>query len=786
MVAILGCSSSEDLAGAETDTEGSGWDSSEPAGFTPVCGNGRREDGEACDLGIGNEVGSRCTAMCTEPVCGDGELAPWEECDDGNTVAADGCSPTCLVEGRPLWSVTADGDARDEQLWDLALVGDGYIGVGTLSRSFYDSVPIVVAFDGAGEGVRWRQTMESGYGEGIARRVLAVQDDAVVAGTIVDDDGRRRAWMARFGPDGQRRFSRSLSIAQARGITGMVEGSAGRALVIGDFDTGPGSPRRSWVAEVDLLDAAVLWTEEIAAEHELSTVEDIAAVGDGWVLGGKSGSADWVGRYDATWSVLWEHSWGTHYNPFPLAVTGAADGRVYAAGAASSREPESDWTFERHPSIVALEPDGSVAWEIHEPTLPEAYDFAADVEVDERGGVWVTGEMKTQPLMVSASFEVDAWVHRYDRDGTRTAAYAFDGSLHAHDRGLALVVTGPDSVTVAGASSVLFEGHNPWIASFGPGDRPPIPVPSRPPAVERADHVRSSEVHRTSLFIDFGGRELRQGNWGTHGETPCLGETIELPGYLGDRARAEAIVEKVEELLSPFGVAVHWRRRPPAQLPYTTVVVGGSSEQIGLDERVRGFSCVTDCGDRWSRDLAFAFDGAGPTAIAMNIVHEAAHTWGLDHEMGIGNVMQPFAGPGGSWSTQCVPVSDATNGPACDVTNREFCPSGQQNSDAVLSGLFGTSEVDDEPPTIEIRSPESGTIHPLGEPVVLELEVADDRGNPGFLIAVDELEWSRVAVGTETRFDLFLPPGTFEIRVEAVDHGGNEARDSVTIEVTPP
>ncbi|MBI5486339.1 MAG: DUF4215 domain-containing protein [Deltaproteobacteria bacterium] len=31
-------------------------------------------------------------------VCGDGSLAGSEECDDGNTTAADGCSPTCTVE----------------------------------------------------------------------------------------------------------------------------------------------------------------------------------------------------------------------------------------------------------------------------------------------------------------------------------------------------------------------------------------------------------------------------------------------------------------------------------------------------------------------------------------------------------------------------------------------------------------------------------------------------------------------------------------------------------------
>jgi hypothetical protein len=302
--------------------------------------------------------------------------------------------------------------------------------------------------------------------------------------------------------------------------------------------------------------------------------------------------------------------------------------------------------------------------------------------------------------------------------------------------------------------------------------------------VERSAHPRSQAPHRASLFIDFGGRDLRPGNWGTHGEVPCLGEPIQFPGYFGSRADAEAIVERVEDLLAPYGIAVHWKRRPPAALPYTTVVVGGLPEQLGLDERVKGFACLTDCGDAWPRDLAFAFDG-GPRSVAMNIVHEAAHTWGLDHEAGGFTVMQPFVGPGTSWSTECVPVSDATSGSHCGATNLAFCPAGEQNSDAVLTALFGTDDIDDVPPVVEILAPASGSVHPLGESVILEVDVTDDRGNPGFRVIVDALGWSRIAVGTETRFELPLPAGTFEIRIEAVDHGGNETRRSVIVEVAP-
>jgi len=75
-----------------------------------VCGDGKVEGAEGCDLGPGKNVpGSGCSPMCQlEPncsastgqctsKCGDG-LVNNEQCDDGNAVDGDGCSSTCKVE----------------------------------------------------------------------------------------------------------------------------------------------------------------------------------------------------------------------------------------------------------------------------------------------------------------------------------------------------------------------------------------------------------------------------------------------------------------------------------------------------------------------------------------------------------------------------------------------------------------------------------------------------------------------------------------------------------------
>jgi cysteine-rich repeat protein len=89
------------------EAEGGGdesYDSDEPR-----CGNGRVDQGEACDDGNATDE-DQCTSACNLPACGDGivQADAGEACDDGNNAAGDGCTINCKLRGALLAEHTSE------------------------------------------------------------------------------------------------------------------------------------------------------------------------------------------------------------------------------------------------------------------------------------------------------------------------------------------------------------------------------------------------------------------------------------------------------------------------------------------------------------------------------------------------------------------------------------------------------------------------------------------------------------------------------------------------------
>jgi cysteine-rich repeat protein len=75
-------------------------------------------------------------------ICGDGQRDPGEQCDDGNTVAGDGCSPTCLFEvGGKLLIDIKPGSARNP----INPLSRGLIPVAILGSDVFDVLTVDVA-----------------------------------------------------------------------------------------------------------------------------------------------------------------------------------------------------------------------------------------------------------------------------------------------------------------------------------------------------------------------------------------------------------------------------------------------------------------------------------------------------------------------------------------------------------------------------------------------------------------------------------------------------------------
>jgi hypothetical protein len=230
--------------------------------------------------------------------------------------------------------------------------------------------------------------------------------------------------------------------------------------------------------------------------------------------------------------------------------------------------------------------------------------------------------------------------------------------------------------------------------------------------------------------------------------------------------------------------------RPPLHLPHDVVLFGGHHEDVGYYHPIQGLACHVDCGDEWPRDLAFVFTEIvedDPVLVANIGLHEVAHAWGLDHIAGTGYIMYrlPDTGPI-EWATEC---TDYGEGPtSCEWAHEEVCDeqAGQQNSFAELMALFGPFAEDRIAPEVTILEPEDGLEREIGL-LDIEVEVQDDRGGVGWMFEIPELEWEFVAFNGESTAEVALfDPGTYTVRVEAIDHDRNVGAAEVTVEVAPP
>ncbi len=92
--------------------------------------------------------------------------------------------------------------------------------------------------------------------------------------------------------------------------------------------------------------------------------------------------------------------------------------------------------------------------------------------------------------------------------------------------------------------------------------------------------------------------------------------------------------------------------------------------------------------------------------------------------------------------------------------------------------------VDPVPPTVDITSPEDGSVLATNT-VTVRWDMSDNYGIDHVEVRLDGGEWQDVGAVSEYTFES-LPEGNHTVDVKAVDYAGNEATDTVSFSIVPP
>ena len=288
----------------------------------------------------------------------------------------------------------------------------------------------------------------------------------------------------------------------------------------------------------------------------------------------------------------------------------------------------------------------------------------------------------------------------------------------------------------------------------------------------------------TTLFVNFDGVEIGECD-PSNSKRDChwLREGNTYPAWSGSLQTRVSILQTARSVLEEFGVRVT-SRRPPDREDYTMVVYGGDADNEG----VLGIAPAGDCNDALPNQIAFAFlDGRRRTWVnggATTLIHEAGHTWGLDHINERFAVMNPFGdNTRTSVAEACTPVvgsSDLEPADArCEARAIEECGSiAVQHSGRRLRWLFGGAYVDDISPRLSLVSPFDGKyFEGPGAAFLVDVDIDDDLHEQAYAF---EIEIPGL-LDTPAQFETYdgdfeldgLPLGEWTIHIRAWDEAGN-------------
>lgn len=321
----------------------------------------------------------------------------------------------------------------------------------------------------------------------------------------------------------------------------------------------------------------------------------------------------------------------------------------------------------------------------------------------------------------------------------------------------------------------------------------PTPPPA-PPAPERSARPPGTP---TTLYVNFEGAVLQTG-CGNDPRHDCSTLASRFDGYVGPFEANDnvkwAILQAAHERASDFGITIV-TDRPPDDVEYSMVIYGDIGEQT-----FAGVAPYIDCEDRWGPDTCFSGNFDTSNTGSTILLHEAGHTWGLEHVATDDDIMNPYktSDTRQYFDDKCHKIVANTDlEPAfgsCNKVHTRFCPlPGYQNSWQELMYLFGPAVPDTEAPTLELLSPVEGSTYVAPATPRVIGHVDDDRHAQIYTVTYllsgfddpFEEEIPMIDHKVELAGLAGLPPDEYALTVRIADEAGNQAWDSVSFTILP-
>ena len=297
----------------------------------------------------------------------------------------------------------------------------------------------------------------------------------------------------------------------------------------------------------------------------------------------------------------------------------------------------------------------------------------------------------------------------------------------------------------------------------------------------------------TTVFVNFDGVDLGNCN-PSNAKRNCHWYNNDSPfePFSGTDQVKVSVLQAMRRKVSELGIRVTGVR-PPDTEDYTMVVYGGTEAEYGA----LGSAPAGDCLDQRPNEIVFAhldgdlagwINGGATTAL-----HEAAHSWGLDHIDVRGGIMFPSGDDNPTafrmGCDQVVANTTLTPGdPSCPTVNSMFCPSpDQQDATRILTHLFGPPYVDVTPPSVALVTPRDGEYFQAPASFEVVFDIEDDLHPQAYTMFAWLNDDERPSEGTPTIHPGFsikdLPVGEWDVHVVVADTARNETRIDFSVVV---